>query len=453
MIKLAGMVSVADNVNAGIPIDKKLQNIITSGINSENPKVIEVTFSEKQISGTQTQLKATPFPQSLNSLRSKVKVKQPNLFIYCVEPTHILLVTYLPSTAAVKDKMLFSTSRQPVKNFLLQHDQIKVVEEYNCSELKQLNNMAFEKFKAREKPMTEHEKLRIEQDNEETAGGYSFLARFKDVSTGNVAPGSPGVKLPGLEESSASAIYRGKQKNSYIQSPKPKTVWKKKTSPKITVSTTPNVVSSYSQKQLNKSFLSKAQKKEDTSVNLFADGSAPLRKSSIGKDEFSSRLARWNNSEVQRTPAKKNKSVKQRANPYTKQPSKRKVSSRQPRQQKQVCEVTYHRVKGTLESRKLSAAEMKTYFPNEVLYNVCVDKLYLVKRYIEGEKGVNKFCMVSVGDTLVIFNPHEENTSYLHQSKFPSGVNKTYVCKSPKQLTGIQYYKKQDRNKKLLGEL
>lgn len=196
--RLPGMVAVDKSVSSGLSLSERLDTMLSFSTSS----IIKVTVGKQTLDGEaihcQDSAKAEAKLSEIRGYCSRDK----GFFFVCFgyegtakSEKKVMLVSFIPEDIQVKDKMLMSSSKGVLKQKLIDKNSTAVVEEYNCTELKEVSEEVYNKKKNVEKPLTEAEKMRLEEDKAEKAGGYNLIARLKEMEDNNNAYSLPGFGI------------------------------------------------------------------------------------------------------------------------------------------------------------------------------------------------------------------------------------------------------------------
>lgn len=197
------MVAIDKNVSTGFSLSENLEAALQFSTSS----LVRVTVTNQVLDGEKFECTDSLKAESkLSEIRAHVSMDDGGIFLLfgledttrpgSYEETSVkkcLMVSFIPEDMRVKEKMLFASSKGLLKKSVVDKNKNIVLEEYNCNELKEISEEAYHKKKNVEKPFTEQEKLRMEEDKAEKAGGYNIIARLKEAQAS-----APAYALPGF---------------------------------------------------------------------------------------------------------------------------------------------------------------------------------------------------------------------------------------------------------------
>jgi hypothetical protein len=189
---LPGMQDVSRNASSNFAATAATEALLERLCNVGAGAVV-LEIMDEQVVGTDVKLKGSGWQQHLDELKGRVDESTPCVFVMARGSAGVLLVKYIPDNAKTKARMLYASSMSSLKDLIQKTfgDDVPI-EEFNASHREELNFKAYDAHKNIEAPLTEAERARIETDKEETAGGYSLIARLAAMS------GGPPVRLPGM---------------------------------------------------------------------------------------------------------------------------------------------------------------------------------------------------------------------------------------------------------------
>ena len=189
---LPGMQDVSRNASSNFAATAATEALLERLCNVGAGAVV-LEIMDEQVVGNDVKLKGSGWQQHLDELKGRVDESTPCVFVLARGSAGVLLVKYIPDNAKTKARMLYASSMSSLKDLIQKTfgDDVPI-EEFNASHREELNFKAYDAHKNIEAPLTDAERARIETDKEETAGGYSLIARLAAMS------GGPPVRLPGM---------------------------------------------------------------------------------------------------------------------------------------------------------------------------------------------------------------------------------------------------------------
>jgi hypothetical protein len=189
---LPGMQDVSRNASSNFAATAATEALLERLCNVGAGAVV-LEIKDEQVVGNDVKLKGSEWQHHLDELKGRVDESSPCVFVLARGSSGVLLVKYIPDNAKTKARMLYASSMSSLKDLIQKTFGEDVpIEEFNASHREELNFKAYDAHKNIEAPLTEAERTRIETDKEETAGGYSLIARLAAMS------GGPPVRLPGM---------------------------------------------------------------------------------------------------------------------------------------------------------------------------------------------------------------------------------------------------------------
>lgn len=186
--RLPGMIAIDDTVSSGIGLSEKLSGLLEFTTAS----IIKVKVSKAVIDGESIDVEESVKAETkLNQIRNVAPVKLGGLFVAFgfidegESEKKCLLVSFVPETMPVRSKMFLASSKGKVKRGIASKNPDVLIEEYNCSELKEISEEVYIKKKSVAKPFSEAEKARMEWDKADKGGGESFLAKMMQAENKN----------------------------------------------------------------------------------------------------------------------------------------------------------------------------------------------------------------------------------------------------------------------------
>mmetsp|Transcript_7834 Transcript_7834/g.15563 ORF Transcript_7834/g.15563 Transcript_7834/m.15563 type:complete len:384 (+) Transcript_7834:630-1781(+) len=176
---LPGMQDVGRNANSNIKPSSSLVGMIEDACTSLG--CVKVEVSGEKLNGKRLfripSLSDRDWSEKLDDLAGKVDDENPCLFALFRSSSDCLLIKYIPENAKTRVKMLYASSISSIKDVILDLGSVSI-EEYNVSTPEELSFDEYTKMKSIEAPLTEAEIARKAEDEAETAGSYSLLARI-----------------------------------------------------------------------------------------------------------------------------------------------------------------------------------------------------------------------------------------------------------------------------------